>query len=130
MESWLACKIYKTNLYYMVVFLRWREMYQRWKRADMQVMVLCITIVALGLQFLPFSTANSLVAPGGVTPYTGGGGQRQRGFGYVRDPAHGFFVAGSTLQGLNGKRIAIDTRKRWAAPLTKLLHTGRFDRSL
>lgn len=57
---------------------------------------------------LPRAFGSSLVAPGGVTPYTGGGGQRQRGFGYVRDPAQGFFVAGSTLHELNGVYRRVD----------------------
>ena len=42
-----------------------------------------------------------MVGPGAVAPYSGGGG-RPRGFGYVRDPAAGFFVTGSTIRGLNG----------------------------
>ena len=42
-----------------------------------------------------------MVGPGAVTPYSGGGG-RQRGTGYVRDPAAGFFVTGSTIRGMNG----------------------------
>ena len=47
------------------------------------------------------ASANGLVGPGAVAPYSGGG-QRARRYGYVRDPAAGFFVTGSTLRGLNG----------------------------
>ncbi|KAJ1459140.1 hypothetical protein M885DRAFT_596499 [Pelagophyceae sp. CCMP2097] len=47
-------------------------------------------------------TGSQLVSPGGMTPYGGGGAPRQRGFGYVSDPAAGFFVAGSTVQGMLG----------------------------
>jgi hypothetical protein len=42
-----------------------------------------------------------LVAPGAVTTYSGTGSQR-RSYGTVRDPAMGFFVAGSSLAELNG----------------------------
>jgi len=41
------------------------------------------------------------MGPGSMQPYAGGGG-RQRGFGYVREPAMGFFIAGSTLRDMNG----------------------------
>ena len=44
---------------------------------------------------------NGLVGPGAVAPYSGGG-QRARGYGYVRDPAAGFFVTGSSLSDMNG----------------------------
>ena len=33
-----------------------------------------------------------------MTTYSGGGAQQSRGYGYVRDPAEGFFVGGSTLE--------------------------------
>ena len=42
-----------------------------------------------------------LVGPGGVVPYGGGGGGPRR-VGTVRDWAQGFFVAGSSLDSLNG----------------------------
>jgi hypothetical protein len=42
-----------------------------------------------------------LVGPGGVTTYSGMGSQ-SRSYGYVRDPAAGFFVGGSSIDGLNG----------------------------
>lgn len=47
--------------------------------------------------------AQSLVGPGGMTPYSGGGGGRRHG-GYVqiRDAVNGFFVAGSSIHALNG----------------------------
>ena len=46
---------------------------------------------------------NGLVGPGGMVPYGGGGGGRRHGgFVQVRDPAHGFFVAGSSISELNG----------------------------
>ena len=43
--------------------------------------------------------ASGLVGPGAVTTYGGGGGGRSRGYGYVQDPAKGFFITGSTLEG-------------------------------
>jgi len=46
--------------------------------------------------------AQHVVGPGGVTPYSGGGGRRSGGYGYVRDPAEGFFVAGSSIKEMNG----------------------------
>ena len=49
-----------------------------------------------------FVLGSSLVGPGAVTSFTGGGGGRSRGFGYVRDPAAGFFIAGSAIGELNG----------------------------
>jgi hypothetical protein len=49
---------------------------------------------------------SQLLTPGSVTPYAGGG-QRARGWGYVRDPAAGFFVGGSSIKDMNGvyKRV-------------------------
>ena len=46
------------------------------------------------------------MGPGSMQPYAGGGG-RQRSYGYVREPAMGFFIAGSTLREMNGvyKRV-------------------------
>ena len=48
-----------------------------------------------------------LVGPGGVVPYGGGGGGPRR-VGTVRDWAQGFFVAGSTLDDLNGVYALVD----------------------
>lgn len=42
------------------------------------------------------------VAPGGVAPYSGGGARRGGGWGYVREPAEGFFIAGSSIKAMNG----------------------------
>ena len=58
-----------------------------------------------GLGGLCIAKAQSLVGPGAMAPYSrGGGGRGRRHGGYVRvrDPAFGFFVAGSTIKGLNG----------------------------
>ena len=44
---------------------------------------------------------SSLVGPGAVTSFTGGGARRSRGYGYVRDPAAGFFIGGSSMKGLD-----------------------------
>merc|ERR1711934_282851 len=46
--------------------------------------------------------ASGLVGPGAMTPYSGGGGGRQRSYGYVREPAKGFFISGSSIPQLNG----------------------------
>ena len=48
------------------------------------------------------AAAQHVVGPGGVTPYSGGAASRSGGWGYVRDPAEGFFVAGSSIPELNG----------------------------
>ena len=49
------------------------------------------------------TSGNDLVGPGAMSTYSGGGGRR-RPTSYVRvkDPAVGFFVAGSSEEGLNG----------------------------
>jgi len=47
----------------------------------------------------------SLVNPGMLTEYEGpsrSSSRRSRGTVRVRDPAHGFFIAGSSLPALNG----------------------------
>ena len=51
---------------------------------------------------------SSLVGPGAVTSFTGGGARRSRGYGYVRDPAAGFFIGGSSMKGLNGVYERVD----------------------
>ena len=55
----------------------------------------------------PLCHGQHVVGPGGVTPYSGGGARRSGGWGYVRDPAEGFFVAGSSIKEMNGvyKRV-------------------------
>ena len=59
--------------------------------------------IVLGAALLlgPLLASAQLVGPGAVTSFTGGG-SRSRGYGTVRDPAQGFFVAGSSLADLNG----------------------------
>jgi len=42
----------------------------------------------------------------------GGGGGRQRSYGYVRDPAVGFFIAGSTVKDLNGVYQRVEQVRR------------------
>ena len=46
----------------------------------------------------------SLLNPGALTEYEGGPSRERRSRGYVRvrEPANGFFIAGSSLGGLNG----------------------------
>eukprot|EP00756_Hemistasia_phaeocysticola_P033139 Hpha_TRINITY_DN16450_c0_g1::TRINITY_DN16450_c0_g1_i2::g.163824::m.163824 len=44
----------------------------------------------------------ALVGPGAMTPYGGGGRRRQRGTCVVREPACGFFIAGSSIEDMNG----------------------------
>eukprot|EP01062_Namystynia_karyoxenos_P007276 TRINITY_DN12559_c0_g1_i1.p2 TRINITY_DN12559_c0_g1~~TRINITY_DN12559_c0_g1_i1.p2 ORF type:complete len:936 (+),score=296.76 TRINITY_DN12559_c0_g1_i1:116-2809(+) len=44
----------------------------------------------------------ALVGPGALTPYSGGGRRRSRGTCVVREPACGFFIAGSSLEDMNG----------------------------
>ena len=50
---------------------------------------------------------SQLLTPGTMAPYSGGG-QRARGWGYVREPAHGFFIGGSSIKEMNGvyKRVS------------------------
>ena len=56
----------------------------------------------LGLCSLASVDAQGVVGPGGVTPYSGGGGRRSGGYGTVRDPPAGFFVGGSSIKDMNG----------------------------
>ena len=53
---------------------------------------------------MSLSRGGQLVAPGALTPYSGGGGRRRQHGGYVsvRKPADGFFVAGSSIKEMNG----------------------------
>jgi hypothetical protein len=48
--------------------------------------------------------SQSLVGPGGMTPYSGGGGGGRQfgGFVTLRDAVNGFFISGSSIEGLNG----------------------------
>merc|ERR1712166_644953 len=59
---------------------------------------LLLTLVGM----LALAAGSGLVGPGAMTPYSGGGGGRQRSYGYVREPAVGFFVGGSNIPELNG----------------------------
>ena len=61
------------------------------------------------------SASGGLVGPGAMSTYSGGGGRR-RPTSYVRvkEPAVGFFVAGSAEEGLNG----LDGRTDKAPPGT------------
>jgi hypothetical protein len=63
--------------------------------------------LALGSLAPTHANSQGVVGPGGVTTYSGGAAQQQRGYGYVREPAEGFFVGGSTLTEMNGvyKRV-------------------------
>ena len=69
--------------------------------ADVIVNAVLLVLVATHAIDNHAATANQVVAPGSVTSYTGQG-SRRRSYGTVRDPAAGFFVAGSSLEGLNG----------------------------
>lgn len=63
------------------------------------------SLVLLGALLLRFSasSASHVVGPGALSPYSGGGGrQRARSYVRVQDPAVGFFVAGSSNDGING----------------------------
>ena len=54
-------------------------------------------VVVLGA----FNSNAQLVGPGGVAPY-GSGGRRHGGYARVSQPGKGFFVAGSSIEGVNG----------------------------
>jgi hypothetical protein len=54
------------------------------------------------LLLLRGAAGQHVVGPSAITQYSGGGGRRGGGYGYVREPAEGFFVAGSSIKGLNG----------------------------
>ena len=93
----------------------------------MSLPVQTLTGIVLSLVFCVLTTSAQLVAPGGVTTYTGRGSQR-RSYGTVRDPAAGFFIAGSSLEELNGvyvrthpqvdtKCVCVHTQKRSAGCL-------------
>ena len=46
--------------------------------------------------------ASGLVGPGAVSPYSGGRRSRSRGYATVRDPSHGFYIGGSSIEAMNG----------------------------
>ena len=46
--------------------------------------------------------ASGLVGPGAVSPYSGGRRSRSRGYATVRDPSHGFYIGGSSIDAMNG----------------------------
>jgi len=60
------------------------------------------------LQQLRVAVGQGVVGPGGVTPYSGGGGRRSGGYGTVRDPPAGFFVAGSSIKDMNGVYVRVE----------------------
>ena len=64
-------------------------------------------VASLMLLLCCLAGAQVPMGPGSMAPYSGGGG-RQRGFGYVREPAKGFFIAGSTLRDMNGVYAKVD----------------------
>jgi hypothetical protein len=43
-----------------------------------------------------------------MAPYSGGG-QRSRGWGYVSEPAEGFFIGGSSVKEMNGVYKRVNT---------------------
>ena len=58
------------------------------------------------------ATAQVPMGPGSMQPYAGGGG-RQRSYGYVREPAKGCFIAGSTLREMCYCAPFFDCHTRW-----------------
>ena len=93
------------------------------------------TLAALLLLLAQVADAQHVVGPGGVTPYGGGAARRGGGYGYVREPAEvrepsprcagpgplcsrrvlaavfaqGFFVAGSSIESMNGDYKKVET---------------------
>ena len=63
-----------------------------WCRSPFPLFLLC---------FFAASSSAQLVGPGGVAPY-GSGGRRHGGYARVSQPGKGFFVGGSSLDGVNG----------------------------
>ena len=61
----------------------------------------CFTSVFL-IVIIGNVNASGLVGPGAVSPYSGGRRGRARGYTTVRDPSHGFYVGGSSIDELNG----------------------------
>jgi len=62
--------------------------------------------------FLARGLAQVPMGPGSMQPYAGGGG-RQRSYGYVREPAMGFFIAGSTIKDMNGVYKRVEQVPSW-----------------
>ena len=56
----------------------------------------------LFLVVLTMASANEMVGPGAMTPFSGGGGERETSYGYMDEPAIGFFVGGSSVKEMNG----------------------------
>eukprot|EP01048_Picozoa_sp_COSAG05_P001160 COSAG05_NODE_38_length_27626_cov_78.614306_3_plen_354_part_00 len=80
-------------------------------------MVAGATRVVLGAAVLSsLCTAQHVVGPGGVTPYSGGGRSRSGGFGYVREPAEGFFIAGSSITEMNGMYKKVERIRNTLVP--------------
>ena len=74
-------------------------MAHRWQGKAVAVCIACCVVM--------HTTTAQLVGPGAMAPRTGGAG-RQRSFGYVREPALGFFVAGSDIDDVNGVYFRVD----------------------
>ena len=73
---------------------------------DFGEMGMAFLVSLLGLILVP--ARGQLVGPGGMTTY-GGGGRRHGGYARVSEPGKGFFVAGSSLTGVNGVYQRVET---------------------
>jgi tetratricopeptide (TPR) repeat protein len=65
---------------------------------------ICLTTIFLIVinENLLHINSSGLVGPGAVSPYSGGRRGRSRGYTTVRDPSHGFYVGGSSIDEING----------------------------
>jgi hypothetical protein len=61
-----------------------------------------------GMHHLAFAGRDELVAPGALRPY-GGAPPAPRKRGLVRQPAAGFFIAGSSIEDMNGVYARVHT---------------------
>ena len=63
--------------------------------------------------------ANEMVGPGAMTPFSGGGGEREYSYGYMDSPAIGFFVGGSSVTAMNGLYDRVENVDNGNAPNRK-----------
>lgn len=71
-------------------------------------MARCWLLVATGAMCHLMALAGDLVGPGALRPYDGGPpAPRKRGT--VREPAAGFFIAGSSIEDMNGVYTRVHT---------------------
>ena len=65
------------------------------------ILILIMNVIFFS-KIITQADSSGLVGPGAVSPYSGGRRSRSRGYTTVRDPSHGFYVGGSSIDEING----------------------------